>query len=76
MVTKKRTFHYNDSGYPTSNKTGKLIHKGVANKKYGRPARRDEEDHHKDHNPKNFRRTNIVRMKKKTHRRGHKQGWL
>ena len=73
---KKRTFHYNASGYPVNNRSGELIHKKVADKKYGRPARKDEEDHHDDHNPKNFRRNNIVRLKKSTHRKGHKQGWL
>jgi len=73
---KRKTFHYNSSGYPISNSNGRLIHKSVADNKYGRPARKDEEDHHKDHNPKNFRRSNIVRLKKSTHRKGHREGWL
>ena len=73
---KKRTFHYNKSGYPISNSTGKSIHRQVASKKIGRPIRRNEEVHHKDHNPKNFRRSNLVVMKKRTHRKGHREGWL
>lgn len=73
---KKNTFHYNKSGYPVSNRTGKLIHKSVADKKYGRPARSDEEDHHDNHNTKDFREKNIIRLKKKFHRKGHREGWL
>jgi hypothetical protein len=74
--SKKKTFHYSEGKYPRYNNSNKLVHKVVANKKYGRPARKDEEDHHKDHNPKNFRASNIIRLKKTTHRRGHREGWL
>jgi len=74
--TKKRTFHYNKSGYPVSNKTGKLIHRQVASKKIGRPIKKNEEVHHNDRNPKNFRKSNLRVMKKRTHKKGHRQGWL
>lgn len=73
----KRTFHYNKNGYPVSNKDGKLIHRKVAEKIIGRKIdSRREEVHHKDHNSKNFRKNNLVVLSRKTHRRGHRQGWL
>ena len=46
-------FHYNKTGYPIWNNSGKLVHRTVAKPKG------NQETHHKDGNPKNFRKSNL-----------------
>jgi len=46
-------FHYNKKGYPVWNNSGKLVHRTVA-KVFGSRV-----VHHKDGNPKNFRKSNL-----------------
>ena len=46
-------FHYNPSGYPVWNDSGKLVHRTIAKPKGSQVT------HHKDGNPKNFRRNNL-----------------
>lgn len=58
-------FHYNKSGYPLWNDSGKLVHRTIAK------AKRGEEVHHKDGNPSNFRRSNLQPINKEVHKRLH-----
>ena len=58
-------FHYNPSGYPTWNDSGKLVHRTIAKPK-GR-----QQTHHKDGNPKNFRKSNLANMSPERHKRLH-----
>ncbi len=58
-------FHYNPSGYPVWNDSGKLVHRTIAKPK-GR-----QQTHHKDGNPKNFRKSNLVNISPEKHRRLH-----
>jgi len=60
-------FHYNKSGYPVWNDTGKLVHRTIVK------AKRGEEVHHKDGNPHNFRRSNLQVMIKGAHRELHRR---
>ena len=46
-------FHYNKKGYPVWNDSGKLVHRTIAKPKGGQVT------HHKDGNPKNFRKSNL-----------------
>jgi hypothetical protein len=58
-------FHYNPKGYPVWNNSGLLVHRTVAKPKG------DQITHHKDGNPKNFRKSNLVNMSKSEHAKLH-----
>jgi len=58
-------FHYNKSGYPVWNDSGKLVSRTISKPKG------DQQTHHKDENPKNFRKSNLVNLTPKTHSRIH-----
>lgn len=64
-TNKMGKFHYNSSGYPVWNDSGKLVHRTIAK------AKRGQEVHHKDENPHNFRRSNLQVMSPEAHRRLH-----
>ena len=58
-------FHYNKSGYPVWNNSGKLVNRTIVK------AKQEEEVHHKDRNPHNFRKSNLQIMGKESHRQLH-----
>lgn len=58
-------FHYNKSGYPVWNDSGRLVHKTIVKTRDG------QEVHHKDGNPHNFRMSNLQPMNKEAHRSLH-----
>lgn len=64
-------FYYDKKGYPRWRNSKRLVHRTVAK------PRRDQVTHHKDGNPKNFRKSNLVNMSRRSHSRLHarKRGW-
>ena len=58
-------FHYNKKGYPVWNDSGNLVHRTVAKPKG------DKVVHHKDGNPKNFRKSNLKVMSRSAHSKLH-----
>jgi len=64
-------FFKDRKGYPRSSSTGKLIHRSAAEKKIGRPLRKNEVVHHKDGNKSNFRRSNLRVMSRSYHSKLH-----
>ena len=50
-------FHYNANGYPVWNDSGELVHRTIAKPKG------EQVTHHKDGNPHNFRKSNLVNVK-------------
>jgi hypothetical protein len=58
-------FYYDEKGYPRWRDSGKLVHRTVAKPKG------DEVTHHKDGNPKNFRKSNLKNMSRSAHSRLH-----
>ena len=58
-------FHNNSNGYPVWNDSGKLVHRTVAKPKIGQVT------HHKDENPMNFRKSNLVNMSRSDHAKLH-----
>lgn len=65
-------FHYNKKGYPTWNNSGKLVHRTITKPKDGQVT------HHKDGNPRNFRKSNLVNMSRSSHSKLHakKRSWF
>ena len=63
----KRKFYYDEKGYPRWRDTGELVHRTVAQNKVGGKIFAGMVVHHKDVNPHNFRRDNLVVMDKSSH---------
>ena len=51
------------------------VHKRVLEKKMGGAVRKGYEAHHKDGNKNNNRPSNIIAVRKSTHRKIHKKFW-
>ena len=63
-------FHYDKKSYPRWNNNNKLVHRTVAKAIGNRVV------HHKDGNPKNFRKSNLKIMGRSAHSRLHaKKRW-
>ena len=65
-------------GYPRWKDSGKLVHRTVASNMVGGPIGRDRVVHHKDGDKSNFRKSNLVVMKRSAHSRLHtkkKRSW-
>ena len=52
-------FFRDKKGHPRSRRTGRLVHRIVAENKVGRPLRKHEVVHHKDGDKSNFRKKNL-----------------
>jgi len=65
-------FHKNKNGYPVWNDSGRLVHRTVSKPKGNQVT------HHKDGNPSNFRKSNLVNMGKREHSSLHtkKRSWF
>jgi len=58
-------FYYDKKGYPRWKDSNKLVHRTVSKPKG------DTVVHHKDENKKNFRKSNLVNMKRSNHSKLH-----
>ena len=65
-------FYYDSKGYPRWRDSGELVHRTVARNKVGGIIYDNYEVHHKDGNPRNFRKDNLVILKKRVHRAIHR----
>lgn len=61
----KKKFYYDKKGYPRWRDSKKLVHRTIAKPK-GKQV-----THHKDGNPKNFRKNNLVNMSRSEHAKLH-----
>ena len=64
-------FSKNEKGYPVYKKSGKLVHRVVAEKKIGGKIGRGRVVHHNDGNPMNFRKENLRVMGRSEHSKLH-----
>jgi len=64
-------FYYDRKGYPRWADSGALVHRTVAENKVGGRVGEDRVVHHRDGNPHNFRRDNLVVMDRSDHSRLH-----
>jgi|ETN02SMinimDraft_4_1059925.scaffolds.fasta_scaffold1277244_1 hypothetical protein len=58
-------FYYDENGYPRWRDSDKLVHRTVSKPK-GKQV-----THHKDENPKNFRKSNLKNMNRSEHSKLH-----
>lgn len=64
-------FYKDKKDYPRYKDSGKLVHRTVAANKVGGKIGRGRVVHHKDGNKSNFRKSNLVVMKRSSHSRLH-----
>ncbi len=63
----RRKFYYDEKGYPIWRDSDELVHRTVAAKKVGGSIFPGMVVHHKDGNPHNFRRDNLVVLSRAVH---------
>lgn len=64
-------FFKDKKGYPRDARSGRLIHRAIAQDKIGRKLRSGEVVHHQDGDKSNFRRNNLSVMSRSFHSKLH-----